>query len=44
MMGWVGSGHTKWTHGQLCSYAYSAGILQNNNALSRVHSARTDLN
>jgi len=19
LMGWVGSGHTKWTHGQLCA-------------------------
>jgi len=21
LMGWVGSGHTKWTHGQLCCNA-----------------------
>jgi len=21
LMGWVGLGHTKWTHGQLCSVA-----------------------
>jgi len=26
-MGWVGSGHTKWTHGQLCASARLATVL-----------------
>ena len=25
-MGWVGSGHTKWTHGQLCRGATSSRL------------------
>jgi len=29
LMGWVGSGHTKWTHGQLCnSQLESLGIVE----------------
>jgi len=24
-MGWVGSGHTKWTHGQLCGFSGQSG-------------------
>ena len=24
LMGWVGSGHTKWTHGQLCTNSNAA--------------------
>jgi len=27
-MGWVGSGHTKWTHGQLCASARLATVLR----------------